>query len=118
MVNPDMPGQQESRKRNTFLRRSVDFIGRWTWRFAGTFLILGALFVLAAQTQTFRNWLRNVVLDVANDELLGKLSIDDARLDIFHGIVLIHPKLYADGTLVFEANELSVSYDIAAIANS
>lgn len=116
-INPIMPGPQDNNKDESLLRQSIRFAGRWLWRIGGTFLILCALLLIASQTEIFKQWLRNTIVDIVNNELVGKLAIEDARVDVFRGIVVIHPRLYADGTLLFEAQELSIAYDLAALAN-
>ncbi|MBI2794481.1 MAG: translocation/assembly module TamB domain-containing protein [Ignavibacteria bacterium] len=113
----DMPKSQDRKKGERLFRRAVRIAGRWLWRIGGTFLILCAFFVIISQTEFFKRWLRNTIVYIVNNELVGKLTIDGARVDIFHGIVIEHPRLYADGTLLFEAQQLSVAYDLAALAN-
>jgi len=110
-----MPRQPDNSQKPKGLKRAINFISRWTWRVFGTLVIASALFVLLAQTEFFRTWLRDRIIAIANAELIGKLQIDDARLDIFRGIVLVHPRLYAEGTTVLQADEITVSYDVAAL---
>ncbi len=78
-------------------------------------VILAALIIAFAQTQVARDMMRNQVLRLVNDQIEGTIACDDLRIDIFRGIVLVHPVLSAHGTTVLEADEISLSYDIAAL---
>lgn len=96
-------------------KRAAAFVGRWIWRLTGTAVILSALLVVLSQTEFFRSWVRTVALDQLNKALLGKVVVDDIRVDIFKGVVLDHPRLYADGTMVLDAREISLFFDLAPI---
>ncbi len=85
------------------------------YRTLGTITILGALLILVAHTDGFRQWFKGVVLDLVNDQLEGRLTADDVHIDIFRGIVIDRPVLYAHGTTVLAADRLAVSYDLAAL---
>jgi molybdopterin-binding protein len=41
-----------------------------------------------SQTQTFRNWLRNIIVEQANDNLNGKISIEKIEGTIFTSLIL------------------------------
>ena len=92
------------------------FVLRWAWRLTGTAIILSALLVVLSQTETFRSWARHVVLDQINRALLGEVVVDDVSIDIFRGLVLTRPRLYADGKTVLEADEMSLFFDLAPLA--
>ena len=98
-------------------KRLAKFGLRWTWRLVGTAIIVSALLVLASQTETFRSMARNVVLDQLNQVLRGDIVVDDVRIDVFRGIVLVHPRVSARGKTVFEAEEVALFFDLAPIAN-
>ncbi|NQW29108.1 MAG: hypothetical protein HQ472_01175 [Ignavibacteria bacterium] len=85
------------------------------YRIFGSVILLTALFVLIAQTDTFRDWMKEIVISVANNQLEGKIFCDEVKLNIFKGIVLVHPRVYADRTLLLEAKELSVTYTLSAL---
>lgn len=78
-------------------------------------VILAALIVAFAQTQVARDIMRKQVLSLVNGQIEGTIACDDLRIDVFRGIVLVHPVLNAHGTNVLEADEISLSYDIAAL---
>lgn len=99
-------------------KRAAAFVGRWIWRLTGTVIILSALLVVLSQTDLFRSWVRTVVLEQLNNALLGKVIVDDLHVDIFKGVVLDHPRLYADGTTVLDAREISLFFDLAPITGS
>ena len=99
-------------------KRVARFLLRWTWRMVGLVVILSALLVVASQTEIFRSWARNIVLTQLNKALLGKVVVEDLRVDVFRGIVLVKPRLSADGKTVLEADEISLMFDLAPIANS
>ncbi|RPI67921.1 MAG: hypothetical protein EHM43_06315, partial [Ignavibacteriae bacterium] len=105
----------EAVKRRPLWRRFAAFVFRWTYRVVGTFTILAALFVLVSQTQYVHDWLRDTLLGLANDALEGSFEAEDITIDIFHGIVLDRPVLRAAGTTVLKADQVSVSYDLAAL---
>ncbi|MBK7186571.1 MAG: translocation/assembly module TamB domain-containing protein [Ignavibacteria bacterium] len=106
---------EETAVRRPWWRRAAVFTFRWIYRLTGTAIILAGLIVLIAQTDMARSFMRKQVLDLLNGQLEGKVACDDVHLDIFRGLVLEHPQLYANGTTVLEADRLSVAYDLAAL---
>lgn len=102
----------------SFVKRAGLFLVRWTYRLVGLAVIVSALVIAFAQTQIFRDWLRTYALGALNDALDGKVACSDIRIDIFRGIVLDRPQLYANGTTVLDAAELRVSYDLAPLSRS
>ena len=102
-------------KRRPWWRRAAAVLLLLLYRTVGTLTILAALFVLFAQTDMFRHWFRDTVLDLVNEQLEGRLTAGDVRVDLFHGIVVEYPVLYAHGTRLLAAEELSVTYDLAAL---
>lgn len=101
--------------RNPWWRRTAGFLLRWTYRLTGVTIIVAAFVVLLAQTDMARAFMKDQILGLVNEQLEGKIACEDVHLDIFRGIVLEHPQLYANGTTVLEADRLSVSYDLAAV---
>lgn len=101
--------------RRPLWRRVLAFLFLWSYRIAGSVLLFAALFVLVAQTNTFKDWMKTAVLGFVNDQLEGKIYCDEVRLDVFKGIVLVHPTVYADRTLLLEAAEISVTYNLSAL---
>ncbi len=99
-------------------RRAAAFVFLWTYRIVGTLIILCALLVLFTQTNIFRDWARGTAINALNDVLLGTVVVDDIQLDIFRGIVLKHPRLYANGTTVLDAEEIVLKYDLAPLLQS
>ncbi len=111
----DPTTSEQTAVRRPWWRRTAVFVFRWIYRLTGTAIILAGLIVLIAQTEMARTFMRKQVLSLINDQLEGRVACDDVHLDIFRGIVLEHPQLYANGTMVLEADRLSISYDLAAL---
>ena len=88
---------------------------RWLFNALIGFVVLCAAVVFGLQTEFGRKILTSEVLKLVNTQINGTLVCDDVRIDIFRGIVLSHPKLWVDGTAVLDAEELQISYDIAAL---
>ncbi|MBC8124466.1 MAG: hypothetical protein H7X70_01915, partial [Candidatus Kapabacteria bacterium] len=103
--------------RDPLWKRAAGFVLRWIYRITGVTIILAALIVLLAQTDMVRSFMRTKVIDLVNEQLEGKLTFDEVRLDIFRGIVLEHPQLHAHGTTVLEAERLEITYELAALFN-
>ncbi|MBS1560693.1 MAG: hypothetical protein JSS89_03745 [Bacteroidetes bacterium] len=101
--------------RRPFWRRAISFVIRWSYRLVFSATIFFAILIGIAQTDSFRSWLRTVVIEQVNAQLVGSLAVDDVRIDIWKGIYLAHPQLYAHGTTVLEADAVSVTYDIAPL---
>jgi len=98
-----------------FWRRAISFFVRWSYRLVFSTTILFALLIAVAQTDMFRSWLRTIVIEQVNKALVGTLVMDDVRIDIWKGIYVSHPRLYAGGTTVLDADALSITYDVAPI---
>lgn len=115
----DLPTNDETTMaRRPFWRRAFSFVIRWSYRLVFSATILFAILIGIAQTETFRAWLRKVVIEQVNAQLVGSLAVDDVRIDIWKGIELSHPHLYAHGTSVLEADAISVTYDLAPLLRS
>lgn len=95
-------------------QRVAFFALRWAYRLTGGVIIVAAGIVLLAQTDVARAFMRSQILNLVNAQLMGKIACSEVRLDIFRGIVLEHPQLYAGGTTVIDAERLSATYDLAA----
>ena len=78
------PTEQKPKRKRTLLQRIVNvflYIG----------LVIFVLFVLFfgfSQTSTFRNWLRDYVVELANENLNGKISIGKIEGTIFSSLIL------------------------------
>jgi len=105
----------DSNAQRPWWRRALAFLWLWTYRIVGTIIILCALLIVFAQTNLFRGWVRDIALNALNDALLGQVVVDDIHIDIFRGIVLTRPRLYAHGTTVLDAEELVLKYDLAPL---
>lgn len=114
MIEQQQPSHETVAHSSWWLRAAV-FCFTWSYRLVLTAVVLAAMIVAFAQTDLARDIMRRQVLALVNDQLEGTVACDDLRIDIFRGIVLVHPVLSAHGTTVFEADELSLSYDIAAL---
>ncbi len=95
--------------------RLVRGLAVFTVRSIGVLVIIAALFVLFAQTELFQKWIREGGITFLNEQLQGKVVVDDVRLDVFRGFVIDHPRLYAGGTTVLDAERLTVNYDPSAL---
>lgn len=104
--------------RRPFWRRAIAFIVRWSYRVVFSVTILFALLIGITQTDMFRLWLRTVVIEQVNNLLVGKLAVEDVRIDIWKGIYVSHPQLYANGTTVLDADAISITYDLAPLLRS
>lgn len=105
----------ETVARSSWWLRAAVFCFTWIYRLSVGAVLLAALIVAFAQTDWARGIMRREVLRIVNEQLEGTITCDDVRVDIFRGIVLHHPVLVANGTTVLEADELSLTYDIAAL---
>lgn len=83
--------------------------------FVYTFVFLFFLFVIffgVSQTQFFKNWLRNTIVGVVNNEINGKLSIDKIEGTIFTSLKISNATLTSaqNDTVVYAKNiELKIS---------
>lgn len=107
-----------SQRRPPLLRRVAVFCFRWLYRVVGLSIILCASLVLVAQTDWFRDRMRDVIVEQLDGVLEGTLTFDAIRLDIWNGITVDHPVLYAHGTTLLDARRLSVMYDLAPLAKN
>lgn len=114
MIEQQQPSQKTVARSSWWLRVAV-FCFTWSYRLAIAAVVIAALVVAFAQTQMARDIMRRQILRIANGQLEGTISCDDLRIDVFRGVVLVHPVLTANRTTVFEAEEISLSYDIAAL---
>jgi len=76
--------EQKPKRRRTLFQKIVNvflYIG------LGTFALLISLFGFS-QTSTFRNWLRDFVVEQANNNLNGKISIEKIEGTIFTSLIL------------------------------
>lgn len=102
-VEPTQINQKPKRKR-TLLQRIVNvflYIG----------LAIFALFVLlfgVSQTQTFRNWLRDFVVEQANDNLNGKISIGKLEGTLFTSLILRNTIVTMEKDTLFNAGMIEV----------
>lgn len=99
----------------SWLKRGVRFVFRAAVRIIGTLMILLALLVLFAQTPYFQRLVRDQGVALLNQQLNGRVIVDDVRIDLFHGIVIEHPQLIAHGSRVLNAERLTLNYDLSAL---
>ena len=79
--------------------------------FIGIFLGLIVLFVLLlgyTQTHTFRNWLKDKVTTLANEELNGKLYIEKIDGTILSSIFLRNTNITIDGDTLISAKNIEI----------
>ena len=87
----------------------------WCYRGVGGLLLLAALVVAVAHTGAARRWFTAMLVNAANEALLADLSIQSVHLDLLHGMVLRGVELRANGTSVVTAEQLTLSYNLAAL---
>jgi len=99
----------------SWLLRLVKRVALYAVRAAAVFVVATAAFIVFSQTQVFRDWLRNRGVELLNEQIQGQVVIDDIQVSLFRGIVIEHPRLYANGTTVLDAKRLTVNYDPASL---
>ena len=96
------------------MKRAAKIIG---WIFTGLALLVLLLLTLS-QTGWFRSWVKDKVIQVANEQLEGELQIDQLKgnffthLDLRHLVVLLE-----DGDTLLAVDRLQVRYDPLALLN-
>jgi len=76
--------EQKPKRRRTLLQRIVN-----VFLYIGLVLLFCfVLFFAVSQTQIFKNWLRDFIVDLANDNLNGKVSIEKLEGTIFTSLIL------------------------------
>jgi hypothetical protein len=119
MAKLDTPKHKESNSPAIGrLRRFGWSLLRIAYRTVGTACILSALVLLIAQTNIAQQWMQQQVLQIVNAQLQGKVTCESISLDVFRGLSLVEPRLYARGTLVLQAARLDIHYNVAALANN
>lgn len=106
---------EEAATRSKRLLRVAALLVRWTFNAAITTVLISAIAVALLQTQFGRRILTTQVLGLVNSQINGTFSCEDINIDVFHGIVIKHPLLVVQGKTLLEAEDLRVSYDIAAL---
>lgn len=107
--SPQRPSQ------TALFSRFVMGVVRWAYRLLGTFVIVAASLVLISQTQWFRDRLRDVLVKVVNDNLLASLQFTSIEINIWNGLVIREPVLYANQTRLLEAQSISLFYELAPL---
>lgn len=87
---------------------------------AGVFAIATVAFLCAAvvgltQLESFRDWAIGEGLAALNNELLGRVEIDDIRGNMLTGVELRGVRLYADSTTMVDAPIVNVTYQLRPI---
>lgn len=94
-------------------------IARWSLKglLYGVAGLLGLVIVtlLFSQTGLFRNFLRDQVVSIANEQLNAVLSIEEIEGNFFSNLKLKNVKLSLGDTSVVEFEELAVTYDAFAV---
>lgn len=116
MTTAPTPSSEPQRPSQPALwRRLAMGVVRWAYRALGTVVILAAGLVLMSQTQWFRDRLRDVLVSVANDNLLATLQFTSIEIDIWNGLVIREPVLYANQTRLLSAKRISMFYELAPL---
>ena len=67
------------------------------------------------QTDSFRNWLKPILIDGINSSIDGKVDFEDIRIDIFKGIVFHNAVLMSAGDTVLKTTDIAVFYHLDAL---
>lgn len=102
-------------KSQPWLVRALRAIARFTARAVGIFILLAAALVLIAQTDFFQSWVRENGLAILDRNLNGTVVVDDIRLDLFRGIEIVRPRLFAGGTRLLSADRIAITYDLSTL---
>lgn len=114
MNNEEHIDVKTATRSNGLLRAAVSLV-RWGFNGAVALVIIAAASVAFLQTDVGRRLLTAQVLSLVNAEINGTFSCEDIKLDVFHGLVIVRPSLVVQGKSLLSADELQVSYDIAAL---
>lgn len=96
-------------------RRLLWTLARVGYGIVASVVILAALIVLVAQTETARAYLTSRLVHLVNDNIAGRFDCDAVKIDIFHGVVIERPVLLSAGKPLLNAERIGVTYDIAAL---
>ncbi|MFN5876622.1 MAG: hypothetical protein ACK45E_10120, partial [Ignavibacteria bacterium] len=114
MNNEEHIDVKTATRSNPLLRVAVSFV-RWGFNIAVALVIIAGAAVALLQTDLGRRMLTARVLSLVNAEINGTFTCDEIQLDVFHGLVIVRPNLAVQGKSLLRADELRVSYDIAAL---
>ncbi len=80
--------QEETKKIIGKGRRALRYgVNIFVYAFVGIFMLLMVFFGIS-QTSIFKNWLRNTVVEIVNDGINGKLSIEEIDGTIFTSLLI------------------------------
>ena len=113
-MTPEEHNIQTAHRRSILRRLAVLFV-RSAFNVAVAALILAAAAVVFVQTEAGRRFLTSQVLNLVNSQINGTFTCDDVRIDVFRGVVIDRPRLTVQGKPLLDAEQIRVSYDIAAL---
>ncbi|MBU3699342.1 MAG: hypothetical protein FGM33_04925 [Candidatus Kapabacteria bacterium] len=96
-------------------KRLLWTLARVGYGIVATAIISSALIVVLAQTQMARDFLTARLVSVVNSNIAGRFDCGTISIDVFHGVVISRPLLTVRGRPLLSADEISVSYDVAAL---
>jgi hypothetical protein len=96
-------------------KRLLLLLARVGYGLVATIVITSALVVALAQTQMARDFLTARLVGLVNSNIAGSFQCGAISIDVFHGVVISRPLLSVRGRPLLSADEISVSYDVAAL---
>lgn len=96
-------------------KRLLWTLARVGYGIVATAIIASALIILLAQTQMARDFLTARLVGLVNSNIAGRFDCGTISIDVFHGVVISRPLLSVRGRPLLSADEISVSYDVAAL---
>ncbi|MFA6569946.1 MAG: hypothetical protein WCT77_01780 [Bacteroidota bacterium] len=115
------PDEKETVKkpRQTLPRRLFKYFYRTVLLIIIFFIVISVAFVLLSQTKGFRQWLSGIALNIANNELVGKVYFSDLRINPFKGAIEIDDVvLTAANDTLLKCPQILVDLDIEKLFNS
>ncbi|NOY06667.1 MAG: hypothetical protein GXO82_08585, partial [Chlorobi bacterium] len=99
--------------------------GRMRWRkivritllFALSLFVVSLLLLGTTQTAFFRNWLRDILVDLASENLHAEVYIGRFEGSIFTGLTIDSLSVERNGMPVFSASSITVRYDPFQLPN-
>lgn len=87
------------------------------WFFASLFLAI-VLFILLFQFYPFRKVVINTAINLVNRELLGRIEVNDIKINILKGIQIENLKIYSAGEILAEVESFQIKYNILPLFNN
>jgi len=106
---------EKTAEQTSFFKKAFVFCAR-VFRFLFLLsVVLSVVLFFIAQTDTFRNWAKLKLLEVANDNLLGKIEFGSVSIDLYHGVSLNDFRVLAENDTVVSCKALRVHYSLESL---